>query len=145
MNGAEDVLELLSSHDQELLLDELVETQKQRIWNSWGTWARSVTVLKWTEGHGLIVPGTKALEDIDLNEQQATTTRRGSARTVSCGRVYEGEEGLCLARLWCWFFQVIFWDLQEMFQITWIQLKAKCLILKLSFVKFLYTGWFFRY
>lgn len=99
MNGAEDVFELLNSHDQELTLNDLVETQKQRVWRSC---ARSVTVLKWMEGHCLIEPGTKALGGgIVLNQQQATTTRQRSVRTLSCRRDSEGEEGLCLTRLWC--------------------------------------------
>ena len=43
----------------------------------------TMTVLKLTEGHGVIEEGIQALQDNDWNKQQATT-RQGSVRTLVC-------------------------------------------------------------
>jgi hypothetical protein len=84
------VFELLKSHDQEIMLGNLVEIQKQSAHEKAeepepkeGT----LMIAKVTEGLGLSEAGIKVSEDIDANEQQAATIREGIMRTLAC---YEG-------------------------------------------------------
>jgi len=72
--NAVDVFELLNYHDQELMLD-LDETAKQRALEEVGEpkprpKEQTMTVLKLTEGLGLIEPGITVFDDSGFNEQQ---------------------------------------------------------------------------
>jgi hypothetical protein len=101
--GAEDVFELLNSHDKEHTLDSLVEIRKQSDLEEAEepepeTKERTMTISKRTEGLGLTEAGIKTFEDIDSKEQPAATIRQGIARKKKFRR---RRICLCLERFQC--------------------------------------------
>ncbi|XP_066566163.1 protein UXT isoform X1 [Amia ocellicauda] len=88
---AEDVLELLSSHDRELTPEDLAEIcnqssleEAEELESEPRETRRTMTVSKLSEGLGLIEAGIRVLEDIDSNEQRAAATRQGIKRMLAC-------------------------------------------------------------
>jgi hypothetical protein len=79
MYDAENILDLLNSHDQELTVYHLIESQKQSTREEAEEpkpepKGRTMTVLKLAVWIGLIESGIRTLEDIYWNEQQLLDT-----------------------------------------------------------------------
>jgi hypothetical protein len=80
MYDAENILELLNSHDQEPTVYYLIESRKQSAREEAEKpepepKERTMTVLKLTVWIGLIEGGIRAFEDIYWNEQRAAAAR----------------------------------------------------------------------
>ena len=77
MYDAEVIFKLLNSHDPGVHTDEAEEPEPEHK-------KRTMMVLKFTDGLGLIDAGITEFEDIDWNEQGAATTRQGIMRMPAC-------------------------------------------------------------
>lgn len=81
--GTKNFVELLSFHDQEAILDDIVQIRRQSAPGEaekpeLGPMERTMTVLKLTDGLGLAEGGVKVFENIDSNKQRAAATRQGT-------------------------------------------------------------------
>ena len=80
MYDAENIFELLNSHDQKLPVYHLIESRKQSAREEAEepepeSKERTMTILKLTVWIGLTEGGIRAFEDIEWNEQRTATAR----------------------------------------------------------------------
>jgi hypothetical protein len=103
--NVEDVFELLNYQNLNLVLDHLVEIQKQstleeakelepKLHN------RTMMVSKFTERHGLTEASIKVFEATDVNKQQQLDKELHEC-LLTKRRFCRRRRGLCLARLQC--------------------------------------------
>lgn len=99
---AEDFMELLDSHNEELALDDIIEIHNQNtveVAEEAGLeWISTMTVGKLTEGLELIEAGLKVLEEIDSNEDRAATARQGIKKAITCYKEILWEKKKSLSR-----------------------------------------------
>jgi hypothetical protein len=87
---AEDILQLLNSHNQLLVLDHPVKLRKQSALDEAkkpliGTEEKDMAVSNSTEGRGVVEVCIKMFEITDSNEKRTATFRQGIKRMFACG------------------------------------------------------------
>jgi hypothetical protein len=138
-------------HDQEFTLKHLVEIWRQSTLEEAEEpepepKKRTIMMWKLTQGLGQIETPTGCFEDIDSNQQQAAITRQEIwGYFLVMGRFWRGKESFSwqtsvldfLSHLqWPMHHHLYCWTLEMMIQMTYLQFKRRCLLLKLSFVIF---------
>jgi hypothetical protein len=100
MYDAEVIFKLLNSHDPVVHTDEAEQPESEHK-------ERTMVVLKFTEGLGLIEAGVTEFEYIDLNEKGAATTRQGITRMpAGCQEILKEERSLSCHTSVLYFFKL---------------------------------------
>jgi hypothetical protein len=128
MYDAEVIFKLLNSHDPGVQTDEAEEPLPEHK-------ERTMMVLKFNEGLGLIEAGITEFKDIDWNEQGGAATRQGIMRMPACCKEILKEErsSSCHTSV-LYFFKLSSGThasvpVLEMIQMTCLEFCKKCLSL----------------
>jgi len=145
---AEDVFEFLNSRDHAITRDNVTAFRKESSHEvveepESQPSERTTTVLKWTDGLGLIVAGIEVSEDSDGKEQGAATAGLGIVRVLAAYEEVLKEDKsflsdqtslLDLSHFQGLFHRhLYFWTLGRMNKMNCQQFRRKCSLLKSSF------------
>ena len=125
MYDAEVIFKLLNAHDPGVHTDEAEEPEPEHK-------ERTMMVLKFTEGLGLIEAGVTEFKDIDWNGQGAATTGEGIMRMPACCQeILKEERSLSCHTSVLYFFKLSSGTcasppVLEMIQMTCLEFYKKC-------------------